>query len=306
MPRGKSYVNNNRGVSLQASNKKKASQMVACMYGAGCTRDDCIYRHPHGKSAKGAGQGAAEYQSREPCMPFLAGICTFPATGCRKRHPPQAEAERLIAKYRSTNCRFGDECRTRGCLYLHPAELDDDAGGCSPALGGRYAASPTGMGTMGMEEPAYIQPLPPPQAALHAGPQAVSPAPTSAWKPSLPGISGQYCTPATPQRGRSRSRSGSGGSGGSLSATAGAFVPRSATVSAATTPGRATGDLSASAGSFVPGSGFVPTTTTTTSVQTSATAIVDEPSPTGAAPSQGLGVLSPGSDPWAQQQNGWG
>ena len=110
MPRGKNYVNNNKGVSLQAIVKSKPT-MKFCDYGAGCTRADCIYRH--GVNGK----------REEVCLPFLAGKCTFKDDGCRKRHPKKEEKARLIAKYKRTRCRFGNECYTEGCLYLHPREV---------------------------------------------------------------------------------------------------------------------------------------------------------------------------------------
>lgn len=117
MPRGKNYVNQGRGVSLQASTKG-GGQMIVCQYGTGCNRPDCIYRHPYGRDQSSANTS----QSREPCMAHLAGLCTFSASGCRKRHPPPIECERLIAKYSQVKCRFGDSCRTKGCLYMHPGD----------------------------------------------------------------------------------------------------------------------------------------------------------------------------------------
>jgi hypothetical protein len=123
MPRGKNYVNNHRGVSLAAP--KNGAKMTECQYGAGCTRPDCIYSHPKGKG---------EFQqSQEPCMPFLVGICSFPSNGCHKRHPPKAEADRLIAKYKTTQCRFRDKCRTEGCLYIHPGDETTTSSG-TPAV----------------------------------------------------------------------------------------------------------------------------------------------------------------------------
>lgn len=122
MGRGNNYVNNNKGVALQATKKqagrKGAIKMIACQYGAGCTRSDCIYSHPSTKSGE-------TVQSMEPCMAFLAGTCAFSAKGCRKRHPSKQEAEHLTSKYQQTRCRFGVQCRTNGCLYLHPRDEDD-------------------------------------------------------------------------------------------------------------------------------------------------------------------------------------
>lgn len=123
MARGTNYCNNNKGVALQAATKKnkgKSLKMIACQYGAGCNRSDCIYSHP---ASRGENGHSSFVQSKEPCMAFLAGICAFPAKGCRKRHPQNDEAERLIQKYQRMKCRFGDTCRTSGCLYQHPGDI---------------------------------------------------------------------------------------------------------------------------------------------------------------------------------------
>mmetsp|Transcript_33 Transcript_33/g.80 ORF Transcript_33/g.80 Transcript_33/m.80 type:complete len:297 (-) Transcript_33:553-1443(-) len=102
MPRGKNYANNQRGVHLQ------------CKLAGGSA--ECIYRHdePSKRSSNSTGK-------TDVCIPFLAGKCTF-EKGCRKRHPSKNELPRLLAKYKKTRCRFGDECYTEGCLFLHPKE----------------------------------------------------------------------------------------------------------------------------------------------------------------------------------------
>ena len=116
MPRGKNYVNNNKGVQLLAGAKGKAA-MQMCEYGSGCNRPDCIYRHPDNMDPNA--------KADEICLPFLAGKCSFAAKGgCRKRHPKKEERARLLEKYKRTRCRFGDDCYTEGCLYLHPREVE--------------------------------------------------------------------------------------------------------------------------------------------------------------------------------------
>mmetsp|Transcript_18826 Transcript_18826/g.52601 ORF Transcript_18826/g.52601 Transcript_18826/m.52601 type:complete len:318 (+) Transcript_18826:171-1124(+) len=118
MPRGKNYANNQRGVHLQAkSGSGKGSQnMTQCEYGGACQRTDCIYRHDEPQKRASGGGG-----KNDVCIPFLAGKCTF-EKGCRKRHPSKSEISRLLAKYKKTRCRFGDECYTESCLFLHPKE----------------------------------------------------------------------------------------------------------------------------------------------------------------------------------------
>ena len=103
-------------------------------------------------------------------MPFLAGLCAFSAKGCRKRHPNKEEAEKLIAKYKATKCRYGEHCKTAGCLYIHPTDGAD--------LGGP-AAFPPLVGTNGAPRPV---------------------APSGAWKPMQPTGAAVVSPPAQPSR----------------------------------------------------------------------------------------------------------
>ena len=148
---------------MQSSKKKKAPSMEQCFYGKGCTRKDCFYRHDNPGPAGGGEKSA------EPCMPFLAGQCTFAAGGCRKRHPPKAEATRLVAKYKQTKCRFGKDCKTDGCLYIHPGDAGD--------LGGTAAF--------------------PPLAGTNGAPRLT--APSGAWRPAQPtGATVAMASPGAP------------------------------------------------------------------------------------------------------------
>lgn len=170
MPRGKNYVNNNKGMTMQAP-KKKGPSMEQCFYGAGCIRKDCIYRHDG--PAKGDGSGD---KSNEPCMPFLAGLCTFSAKGCRKRHPNKEEAERLIAKYKTTKCRYGDHCKTTGCLYIHSKDGTSLGGSAFPPLAGNNETPPKPVVPTGAWKPmhptgaAVVSPNLPAQQRAQASP----------------------------------------------------------------------------------------------------------------------------------------
>lgn len=57
------------------------------------------------------------------CLPFLAGKCVFTDERCMQCHPTEEEKDHLIATYKSVQCRFGDNCYTENCLYLHPYEM---------------------------------------------------------------------------------------------------------------------------------------------------------------------------------------
>jgi hypothetical protein len=148
MARGKNYVNQNKGMMLTGNNtkattslnvakQKKSSVVETCFYGAGCTRKDCIYRHPtRTKESSNLKQSilpttststtttsTSTEKSQAPCKPYLAGMCSFNSITCNKRHVTDPEErERLIQQYSTTLCRHGTECKqinTGGCLYSH-------------------------------------------------------------------------------------------------------------------------------------------------------------------------------------------
>ena len=76
--------------------KSNKNQMPMCTYGAGCTRSDCVYRHPP----------PPEKDPDAPvCMPFISGYCTF-GTRCTNRHPHGEEAAKLRAKCAQTACKY--------------------------------------------------------------------------------------------------------------------------------------------------------------------------------------------------------
>lgn len=182
MPRGKNYVNNNRGVTMQASSKKKAPVMEQCFYGAGCTRANCFYRHDNPA-------GGLE-KSEEPCMPFLAGMCTFSATGCKKRHPPKEEKERLLAKYKSMKCRYGKHCKTAGCLYLHDENNDNQTNltgpGAFPPLAGSSTVAPRPMGAWRPMQPTGVTVSNTSTPFVSAWKPSPPPAPAAVWGQGIP------------------------------------------------------------------------------------------------------------------------
>ena len=92
-----------------------------CDYGAGCTRKGCMYRHPPKPTAAAA---AADKANAEVCKPFLAGICSY-GSRCYNRHPATEEANELRRKFRKTACKWGDDCRSEGCLFSHPSDVTE-------------------------------------------------------------------------------------------------------------------------------------------------------------------------------------
>lgn len=161
--------------------------MEQCFYGSGCTRANCFYRH----DAPGAG---AE-KTNEPCMSFLAGQCTFAASGCKKRHPPKEEKERLIAKYKSMKCRYGKHCKTTGCLYQHEAENENGKQLAGPAafppLAGTNGVVPRTVAPTGAWKPTSIT-----TAIATSNPPPPKPSP-SAWKPSPLPVWGKGMNPVS-------------------------------------------------------------------------------------------------------------
>lgn len=116
MPRGKNYVNQHKGMALKAASKEAVTEL--CYYGNACQRKDCIYRHEQSSSSSSS---LSTTKSSDPCMAYLSGFCSFTSKTCRKRHPTSdAEVESLIRKYAAIHCRFGVNCKTKGCLYMHP------------------------------------------------------------------------------------------------------------------------------------------------------------------------------------------
>ena len=160
MPRGKNYLNNGKGMHLQAAKGEK-NNMKMCEYGAGCTRPDCIYRH----------DGTSGKKSDGVCVLFLAGKCSFKNKGCRKRHPPPEEVKRLKARYRKIKCRHGDDCFTDSCLYLHPRDVKDSEDPVA-FIDPRDFPSLMGKGTSA------------------AAPAPIKPVPNSAWNSAPVGIQG--------------------------------------------------------------------------------------------------------------------
>mmetsp|Transcript_15372 Transcript_15372/g.18475 ORF Transcript_15372/g.18475 Transcript_15372/m.18475 type:complete len:253 (+) Transcript_15372:103-861(+) len=133
MPRGTNYANS-----------EKDQQTVAA---------DPIKKNPKKVAANKTDGG----QSNEPCMPYLAGSCALPAGACKKRHPPKVEADKLVAKYKTVDCRFADKCRTKACLYNHSPE--------KPA-GDHITENPLDFPPLSGEESApTTKSLPPPMGA---------------------------------------------------------------------------------------------------------------------------------------------
>lgn len=189
MPRGKNYVNNNKGMSLQGHKNQKSMQL--CFYGSSCRRSDCIYRHDNvqGNNNKNV------KKSNEPCMPYLAGLCTFNASSCHKRHPPKDECEKLIAKYKSMKCRYGDHCKTKGCLYIHPGEADEkknDTDADFPPLSSNPPTKPTVLNTAWRPAP----PTAPGPAPSTSSPSSTPPPPPKDQDASSPPKKPQQASPS--------------------------------------------------------------------------------------------------------------
>ncbi|KAG7337752.1 RNA-binding, Nab2-type zinc finger domain containing protein [Nitzschia inconspicua] len=181
MARGKNYVNNDRGVHLAAAQKgpsgvgkgKKNNQiMQLCEYGPGCTRPDCIYRHEEPTTNAASGGNDSKNNRDAVCVLFLAGKCSFKDKGCRKRHPSKEEVARLIVRYKKIRCRFGDECYTDSCLFLHPRDTKD-------------------QDPVAFIEPHHFPPLHNGSHSGYGGGGGVKPIPNSAWNSAPIGVQGK-------------------------------------------------------------------------------------------------------------------
>ena len=90
--------------------KGTRQRMPECRFGSACTRPGCIYTHSNSRSKR----------SDKPCLAYVAGICEFSDATCNSRHPGEEECEAIKAKFKCVPCRFGADCRQKGCLYYHP------------------------------------------------------------------------------------------------------------------------------------------------------------------------------------------
>lgn len=101
--------------------KNKVQTMPKCVYGAACTRKDCVYTHP--PRSKKDKKKPEVVKSDKVCLAFLSGICTF-GRFCKDQHiVDEEERDRIIAVYRARPCHYGALCHTPGCLYGHPEQL---------------------------------------------------------------------------------------------------------------------------------------------------------------------------------------
>ena len=108
-------------------NKKKQVDMPQCKYGLACSRKDCVFKHP-ARSKLQVQSDSESSMDDDICLPFLAGFCSF-GESCYSKHPLEDECEALKKRFARKWCRFGSNCKTRGCLFRHTnptADLVDD------------------------------------------------------------------------------------------------------------------------------------------------------------------------------------
>jgi hypothetical protein len=94
--------------------------MPNCKYGLACNRKDCVFKHPSGPRTTttiNTGGSSSDYEN-EVCLPFLAGTCAF-GDSCFSWHPSPKETESIKKKFALKWCKFGNSCKTKGCLYKH-------------------------------------------------------------------------------------------------------------------------------------------------------------------------------------------
>jgi pentatricopeptide repeat protein len=99
----------------------------------------------------GGNGGMAVEKTDKLCLAYVAGSCSY-GDRCFKVHPPDGEVMRILEAYGSQVCRFGDGCRTNGCLYYHPgrpSRAEHRRGrktcACCNAVGAAGGVDPSGL-----------------------------------------------------------------------------------------------------------------------------------------------------------------
>lgn len=103
---------------------KSKMQVPKCAYGTACNRKGCAFRHDKPTIVTQQYESYHDDPKSKICKQFLGGICSY-GSRCLNRHPGEEEAERVRAQYKQSNCTYGDECMTEGCLYFHPWEAEE-------------------------------------------------------------------------------------------------------------------------------------------------------------------------------------
>lgn len=102
--------------------KKRPVVMPECDYGALCTRKGCVYRHPKKNEAPLPDHSDPDLPI---CLHFLTGTCMW-GQHCHQRHT--SDVDELLAlkeKLELIPCKWGLNCRSANCLYLHPEPVPE-------------------------------------------------------------------------------------------------------------------------------------------------------------------------------------
>ncbi|KAJ1450948.1 hypothetical protein M885DRAFT_589750 [Pelagophyceae sp. CCMP2097] len=94
--------------------RAKPREMPSCAYGTSCQRKGCVYKHPPKSKLK----KPPEKSSKEICVHFIAGACTF-GDKCANKHPGRKDADAFRETCARIACKFGEHCGNVSCLYSH-------------------------------------------------------------------------------------------------------------------------------------------------------------------------------------------
>jgi len=75
------------------------------------------------------------------CVADLSGGCRF-GEDCRKEHVQGTEREKALAKFKSKDCEYGENCKTKNCLFGHAGDEAKKAAVPSPASESAAPAAP--------------------------------------------------------------------------------------------------------------------------------------------------------------------
>lgn len=114
-------------------------------------------RSPSDSRARTHGKGSGKDRLKL-CIPYVLGTCAQ-GKSCPDRHPDEENCEDAKKSLGQKVCRWGDECKRKDCIFVHPggggdrSRRESPRGGRDASRDGRYNGSKTVSGRRGGSPP---------------------------------------------------------------------------------------------------------------------------------------------------------